>query len=203
MRWSRAEEKPMNVSQVSHASTRKAPWRAAVAIVATLLVAGCGSSGDADPSASGTTASAGTPGTPSASPSPSASAATASPSPTPRPTAADRRRYAACADGTCEVYVPRPVRIRLRGGTLSVTKVKPNESMDFKLTFSAGGQGSGTLKGTCGSIVTFYRAGGGAGFLGCPADGVPARPTPQRGAVQLQLVGWSADGAAVLRLVSG
>jgi hypothetical protein len=190
----------MTLPQVPPASNRKSPWRAATAVVATLLLAGCGSSGDGD--ASATTAPS---GTVSASPSPSASVATTSPSPSPsrRPTAADRRRYAACADGTCEVYVPRPVRIKVRGGTLSVTKVKPDDSLDFKLTFSSGGAGSGTLKGTCGSIVTFYRAGGGGGFTGCPADGVPVRPTPQRGAMHMQLLGWTADGAAVLRLVSG
>ncbi|MDQ7908285.1 hypothetical protein RB614_27535 [Phytohabitans sp. ZYX-F-186] len=191
----------MTVAQLTLARPRKAPWRAAAAVVAALFVAGCGSSGGGRASATGTATPAGTAVAASASPSPSV--ATASPSPAPRPTAADRRRYAACADGTCEVYVPRPVRIKVRGGTLAVTKVRRDDSLDFKLTFSTGYEGSGTLKGTCGSVVTFYRAGGGAGFTGCPAAGVPVRPTPQPGAQHMQLVGWSADGAAVLRLVSG
>lgn len=172
---------------------------AVFAVVAASLVAGCGS--QRDNGASGSEASA------SVSPSAAASEPsepTTSPSPPtrPRPKAADGSRYAACADGTCEVYVTRPVRIKVRGGTFSVTKVKPNDSMDFKLRFSAGGGGSGTLKGTCGGIATFYR-GGGIRTVTCDASGVPKRPAREPGALSLQLAGWSSSGAAVLRLVSG
>jgi hypothetical protein len=178
-----------------------------------LLVAGCGSS--SDDGASGNSASS--KGKPSGKPARKVTApastskpvdppATSTPPPSPSPTpvtASDGTRYSACADGTCEVAVSRPVRIAVEGGTLSVTKVKPEDSMGFELTFASGGGGSGTLKGTCGAVFTFYR-GGGAGASSCGTDTSAATPpAPEPGALLMQLAGWNSDGAAVLRLVSG
>lgn len=159
---------------------------------ALLLAAGCGARSDSGASGGGTPAT-------TSHPSPTTSPTTTSPTP---PTAADGSRYATCADGTCEVAVARPVRIKIRDGAFSVTKVVANDSMLFKLTFSAGGGGSGTLMSTCGARLTFYLGGGGSAVT-CDASGVPATPKPIPGALQVQLVGWATGGAAVLRLVSG
>lgn len=192
----------------------------AVALAAALLLAGCGS---------GTPEGGGSAGTPerggsaavqehggSAASRPAASrpagrtaAATAtgkapatSTMPSPAPTASDGRRYAACADGTCEVAVSRSVDIAVNGGTFSVTKVKPGDSVGFEVTLAGGGGGSGTLKGTCGTIVRFYP--GFTSLITCgDADSTPAPPSPAPGALSLQLAGWDSDDAAVLRLVSG
>ncbi len=188
-------------------------WPAGAALVAALLMTGCGSSSDS--STSGTSKPSSTPtSTPTskvtehASPSkPADTRTTPAPSPPPTappPSASDGTRYSACADGTCEVAVARPVRINVGGGTLSVTEVKPEDSLHYKLAFAAGGAGSGTLKGTCGGVSTFYRSGG-ISATTC-ADGVnstPEPPAPEPGALSMQLVGWNSDHAAVLRLVSG
>jgi hypothetical protein len=117
-------------------------------------------------------------------------------------TAADGTRYAACRDGTCEVAVAKSVKIRIRRGTLSLTKFRAGKSVNFKLDLSDGGGGNGTLKGTCGTIAIFLPGGGGRGVF-CNASGIPQRPEVEAGEVALQLAGWTADGAAVLRVVSG
>jgi hypothetical protein len=162
-----------------------------------VVIAGCGARNDHGTSGGGTTAPTTSPSVTPSSPSPSPSAVAPSP-----PVAADGTSLAACADGTCEVAVSGPVRIKLRDGTFSVTKIEATVAMDFELRLSAGGGGSGTLKGTCGTVATFYLGGGGSG-KSCDSTGIPATPPPIQGAVSIQLVGWSTDGAAVLRLVSG
>ncbi|ONH38152.1 hypothetical protein [Protofrankia coriariae] len=104
-------------------------------------------------------------------------------------------------DGTCEVSVHGPVDIAVGPDALSVTKVSP-DGLDFELSLANGGQASGTLKGTCGTIFTFLRGGGfRSGF--CAPGKVQGPPAPEPGTVSVQLAGWSSDGAAVLRLVSG
>lgn len=116
--------------------------------------------------------------------------------------AEDGTRYQACADGTCEVAIAKPVRISLSdGNVLRINKVTA-DSIDIDLSLAAGGGGNGTLKGNCGSIFQFSPAGGGGGQF-CPADGSSnPSPEPIPGMVQLQMVGFNAKGA-VLRIVSG
>ncbi|MDW5328993.1 hypothetical protein [Plantactinospora sp. KLBMP9567] len=192
----------MTVSTAATGVARRISWQTGCALLAVLLSAGCGARRDSDVAEN-----------PTSSPSSTAASAvaTASPTPTPAPdattpapirvrAAADGRRYAACADGTCEVAVTKPVRIRVDGGTFSVTKVKRDVQLDFKLTMPTGAGGSGTLK-SCG-VMKFY-LGGGGGVVTCGADGVPERPARERGALLVQLAGWTSDGAGVLRLVSG
>lgn len=62
--------------------------------------------------------------------------------------------------------------------------------------------GSGTLRGACSAVTTFYMAGG-ISSQTCRSDGVVPTPPPVPGAVSMQMTGWTVDGAAVLRLVSG
>ncbi|GAB3413924.1 hypothetical protein GCM10027569_33750 [Flindersiella endophytica] len=116
--------------------------------------------------------------------------------------AADGTRYQECADGTCEVAIPKPVRISLSSGNvLRITKVAA-DGIDIDLSLAAGGGGTGTLRGNCGSIFQFAPGGGGSGKF-CPADGSSnPSPEPIPGMVQLQMVGFNANGA-VLRIVSG
>ena len=189
----------------------------ALALAAALLLAGCGSGTPEGGGSAGTPGHGGSAGTPehggsAATPGHGGSAASrpvasrptpaASTPPPPAPTASDGRRYAACADGTCEVAVSRSVDIAVNGGTFSVTKVKPGDSVGFEVTLAGGGGGSGTLKGTCGTIVRFYP--GFTSLITCgDADSTPAPPSPAPGALSLQLAGWDSDDAAVLRLVSG
>ncbi|MEE6306961.1 hypothetical protein V1634_09010 [Plantactinospora veratri] len=193
----------MTVPTAATGHARSISWRTGCALLAVLLSTGCAARRDSGVAEKPT-------GSPSsAAPSP---VATASPSTTPSPdavttpppvrirAAADGRRYAACADGTCEVAVTKPVRIRVDGGTFAVTKVQRDVQLDFKLTMSTGAGGSGTLK-SCG-VMKFYHGGGG-GMVTCGADGVTERPARERGALLVQLVGWTSDGAGVLRLVSG
>jgi hypothetical protein len=116
--------------------------------------------------------------------------------------AADGTRYAACKDGTCEVAVARKTRITFKDGTLSLSKIRAGDALNFRLKLSYGGSGKGTLKGTCGTVA-YFALGGGVRVTTCDASGVPKRPKPFEGEVALQLVGWTADGAAVLRIVSG
>jgi hypothetical protein len=174
-----------------------------------VLVTGCGSAPSAGGNAAETVSAGKTASTaPTASPSAGASTGTPTSTPTPSarplPRAADGKRYSACRDGTCEVAISRPVRIAVKGGRLTVLKVKPNNSLKFDLTFTYGGGGSGLLKGTCGAIATFYRYAGGAGMEGCRSDdSTPKKPARVKGALRMQLVGWDSGKAAVLRLVSG
>ncbi|MEQ4304116.1 hypothetical protein ABNF97_22505 [Plantactinospora sp. B6F1] len=189
----------MTVSTTGAGVARTISWQTGCALLAVLLSTGCGArrDGAAPESPASTTASPVATASPSATPAPDAAT---TPAPVRIAAAADGRRYAACADGTCEVAVSKPVRIRVDGGTFSVTKVKRDVQIDFKLTMSTGAGGSGTLK-SCG--VTKFYLGGGGGAITCGADGVPKRPAPERGALLVQLAGWTADGAGVLRLVSG
>ena len=172
--------------------------------LAVLIVAGCGGAPAPAPSPAPSPALS-----PAAEPSPELSS---EPSPEPssegtpeRPivTAADGTRLKACADGTCEVEITEPVRIKLRSGVLKVKKVTRNEAVEFGLTLSSGGGGDGTLKGTCGTISYFFQGGGGRGEFCSSATAAPERPEPVVGEVALQLEGWTADGAAVLRVVTG
>ena len=172
-------------------------------LAAVLLTGACGDGSDPvddRTSAPATTAapSAGVSPSLSAAPSPSPSRS-ASPSAAPV-RAADGTRYAACSDGTCEVAVRGKKKITFRRGTLSVTKFAAGKEFDFRLDLRRGGGGHGTLKGTCGSVA--YFSGSGVRVVGCGASGVPQKPAPQRGEVALQLIGWTTDGSAVLRLAT-
>lgn len=191
----------MNVLTAVQAPPRST-WLISGALVVTLLAAGCGAPPDSGTSGNNASVSASpsrtaVPASPHTSPSPSATSAP------PPPTAADGTRYAACAEGTCEVAVSRPVDIAVDGGTLSVTEVKPDDSLDFELTLTDGGQASGTMKGTCGTTATFHRNGGGTSVATCGAGSTPTPPAPEPGALKMQLAGWNSAHAAVLRLVSG
>ncbi|MGW3624766.1 hypothetical protein [Streptomyces sp. NPDC000880] len=84
-----------------------------------------------------------------------------------------------------------------------MTKVKPDDSLNFELTLANGGQASGTMKGTCGTTATFHQSGGGMSTTTCGASSTPTPPAPESGALKMQLAGWNSDHAAVLRLVSG
>jgi hypothetical protein len=183
---------------VYHPVRRQVPSRTlrtvSATLLAALLAAGCGTQsgggGDADrrPTAR---ESSGEPGrTP-----------TASPSPPRKPTASDGTRYAACADGTCEVAVSRPVDIAVDGGTLEVTEVKAGDKVEFELTPASGAGSSGTLKG-CGTVLQVYPGGGGARSSVCEEGEIPDAPEPVPGIFQMQMAGWDDDHAAVLRLVS-
>lgn len=138
-------------------------------------------------------------------PSPAQSAATTTAAPTstalPPPTATDDENYSACADGTCEVAIAAPVDIGLgAGSTLTVTRVLP-DGIEFELMLTNGGGGSGTLKGSCGTIATFTAIGG--GMKSCaPGSGRLPAPEPQAGVFAMQLAGIGGDGAPVLRMVS-
>jgi hypothetical protein len=171
--------------------TRRTP-----ALLVVLVVAACGESPRPAPPALPSTP-------PSASPSavPSPSTAPSAAPPAPAVTAADGTRLAACADGTCEVAVSGPARIKLRTGSLRVTKVTADEAVKFKMSLRNGGGGSGTLRGTCGTI-SYFSASGGRGEFCADASAAPKQPQPVRGEVALQLAGWTADGAAVLRVVT-
>jgi hypothetical protein len=185
------------------------PRIASVALTAGLVastVAGCGTAQEgAQPTTPATTSvTPSVSATPTPTPTPTA---TPSPTPTrtappPPPMAADGTKYEECADGTCEVAIPKPVRIELSdGNVLRITKVNA-DGIDIDLSLAAGGGGNGTLKGTCGVIFQFAPGGGGSGRF-CPADGSSnPSPEPIAGMVQLQMVGRNAQGA-VLRVVSG
>ena len=179
-------------------------------LLAVLAVAACGGSPDPAPPAESPSVppaasqSAASPSAPTSA-DPSAPTGSAEPSdapPAPDVTAADGTRVAACADGTCEVAVSRPARIKLRTGTLKVIKVKPDNEVEFDLTLRGGGGGSGTIRGTCGTISYFSASGGGRGEFCADASAPPEQPSPARGEVALQLAGWTTGGAAVLRVVT-
>lgn len=174
-------------------------WTRRTAILLTVLtVTACGESPPpAPPTAASSAASPSVPTT-SLPVSPSAPSTTA---PALKVTAADGTRLAACADGTCEVAVSRPARIKLRTGTLKVTKVTANDAVEIDLSLRNGGGGTGTLRGTCGTI-SYFSSSGGRGEFCADASAAPKKPRPERGEVALQLAGWTTDGAAILRLVT-
>jgi hypothetical protein len=172
-------------------------------LLAVLAVAACGGSpAPAPPSGPPVASPSASPSVvPPLSPAPSVSAAPPSALPAPTVTAADGTRLSACADGTCEVAVSKRARIKLRTGTLKITKVTANDAVKIEMSLRNGGGGSGTLRGTCGTI-SYFSASGGRGEFCADASATPKRPRPVRGEVALQLAGWTADGAAVLRLVT-
>jgi hypothetical protein len=188
------------------------------AVLGVLLVAGCGAgSGDAagDKAIAGSSTTASSQPASSAVPSSAvassavtgsaAASSTAAVSPTlpPARRAANGTRYSACRDGNCEVAVSGKTRIKFTDGTLSLSKVRANDGLNFKLSLASGAGATGTLKGTCGTIAYFYLGGSGGRMVTCGASGKPARPKPYPGELALQLVGWTSDGAAVLRLATG
>ncbi|MEV6495533.1 hypothetical protein AB0M20_43990 [Actinoplanes sp. NPDC051633] len=174
-------------------------------LIAVLLIAACADSpGAAPPTTQPSTQPSAQPSAPPATSPPAAPSVPATPSTAPPAsdaTAADGTRLAACADGTCEVAVSRPARIKLRTGTLRVIRVVADDEVEIKMSLRNGGGGSGTLRGTCGTISYFF-AGGGRGEFCADATAAPKQPRPARGEVALQLAGWTADGAAVLRVVT-
>jgi hypothetical protein len=183
--------------------------RLSCVLLAATLAGGCGSSREDDKAAatpSTTASSSAEPSGPTPT-TPSPTATTPSPSPV---SAADGTNYKACADGTCEVTVSRPITLRLggragAGSTLVVRKVLSN-GLDIDLSLTGGGGGSGTLlfKDSCGTIARFSSSGSGGGSSMCNADGSPLPPPqPQAGMVALQVPGKTSGGAIVLRVVSG
>lgn len=188
----------------THAS-RRTPLLAGGVLLVALLAAGCGAEPETDASADGKRSDK-----PSAEPTARASTrepsrtptTSAPPSPQPTASASDGTRYSACADGTCEVAVSGPVDIPVDGGTFTVKKVHREDGVKYEVSMATGATGSGTMKGACGSVFTFY-AGGGVSVVSCGASTKPTPPAPEPGALKLQLAGWDADGAAVIRFVSG
>ncbi|MDO0935259.1 hypothetical protein QQY66_27660 [Streptomyces sp. DG2A-72] len=170
-------------------------WSAGGALLLALLVAGCGSASDGDTSDSAASGKGRADDrTPSAEPTPT-------PTPTPTLTASDGTRYSACADGTCEVAISRPVEFAVNGSMFNVTKVNRGNSLEFKLALSYGARGSGTLAANCG--VTRFMPGR-LSTERCTDDNRSQKPpAPQAGTLALQMAGWDADNAAVVRLVSG
>jgi hypothetical protein len=173
---------------------RQAGW-----LLAILLAAGCGNSVAGLASAGSFTAPPTTTTTTTSSSAPVTTTTTTT-TPPPPATAADGTNYKACRDGTCEVAIGGPVKIAVDGGTFNVTKVSVEDGVEFQLSLS-GGSWSGTFKGNCGSVFQFY-LGGGMQVVTCGADGPAAPPTPTPGALSMQLAGYTADGAAVIRMVS-
>jgi hypothetical protein len=171
-------------------------------LLAVLAVAACGESPPpAPPTAASSAASPSVPTTSPSAPTTTPSVAPSTAAPAGKVTAADGTRLAACADGTCEVAVSRPARIKLRTGTLKITKVTKNKAVEIDLSLRDGGGGTGTLRGTCGTI-SYFSASGGRGEFCADASAPPKQPRPDRGEVALQLAGWTTGGAAILRLVT-
>lgn len=187
-------------------SSRSGPWPPRVAVgvlLAALLAAGCGSGPVGEGTDNGETpADRATTRAETGRPAHTGTASATSSPPAPKPTASDGTRYSACADGTCEVAVSRPVDIAVGGGTLSVKGVKPGNELMFEIATADGATGSGTLKG-CGTVLSFSPGGSGVTSTICDAGGIPEPPDPEPGALLIQMAGWNADRAAVLRLVSG
>lgn len=141
-----------------------------------VLVAGCGSTGQA----------------------------TGDPQPTTsRPaavTAADGTNLAACADGNCEVRVSMSDHITLTGEgdltAITVQKIDTADGLSFTATTTGGGgSSSGSVQHGC--TLTFYAGGGGSS-----CGGSQDAPDPETGVLAMQLVGQR-GATAVLRLVSG
>jgi hypothetical protein len=171
---------PLHIPTVFTSAPSRSSRLAGAALLTALLVAGCGSA-----SQSGESGKAGASDSPEgkassrtdtgASKKPAKSPSTSAPAP---PAASDGKRYSACADGTCEVALPRPVEFAVDGGTFTVKKVKPEKSLDFEVTLATGAGGSGTLKGTCGPVFRFNETGGGSSSTCAAADGTPTSPAP-------------------------
>ncbi len=121
----------------------------------------------------------------------------------PPPTAKDGADYAACADGVCEVAIDKPVTIDV-AGTSFVVKGMLEDGLEFDVTFANGGGATGTMKGTCGSIISFYTSGtGGMSGVFCALGNKPQpAPEPKPGLLQLQMSGF-ADRTAIVRIVAG
>ncbi|WP_338146720.1 hypothetical protein [Streptomyces boncukensis] len=114
--------------------------------------------------------------------------------------AADGRDVGACADGDCEIAVPRPVTFRFKGPSgpakLSVTEVGPNE-VEYEVT-SDGGRAKGGAGGPGRGCITVLRSGGTSNSCGRVAT---TRPSPQPDAAVIQ-VATGKDGTALLHIVS-
>lgn len=178
----------------------RSPLLAGGVLLVALLTSACGTQPDGGTAGEGrkeprATASSPEPGT--------TEAATSAPAPPPL-TAEDGTDYAACEDGTCEVAVPGPgpVEVPVAGGTFTAKKVTAGDAVKFELSTPALGTATGTMKGHCGTVMKFYPGGGGMVSKACEDGTTPSPPTPQPGMLQLQLVGWDADEAAVIRFVS-
>ncbi len=179
-----------------------------LAALTVLTAAGCGGSGRSGEAVSSASShrqisksSSERPGS-GASGQPSASAAGSAPASAPA-TAADGHDVGACADGTCEIAVSKPVSFRFKGpegpATLSVTEVGANK-IEYTVVSGSGSVGGGAT-GRGQGCVTVLRANGGSnscGGLGPDA----ARPSPQPHAVVIQVVPGE-DGTAILDMVSG
>ncbi|MDT7783879.1 MAG: hypothetical protein QOF58_2298 [Pseudonocardiales bacterium] len=121
----------------------------------------------------------------------------------PNPTAKDGKDFAQCADGSCEVAIGEPGTIAVAGHSFVVKSVA-DDGLEFELRLAGGGTASGTLKGTCGSIMKFYTdgTGGGTGTFCNPDNAPQPAPTPEPGVFQLQLAGLN-DHQAIVRMVTG
>ena len=124
------------------------------ALLAILVVAGCGATDNtARPGPrSGSGAGTGT----------STSARPTRPQPAP-PTAADGTNVAACFHGTCQIAVSGPVRIPLDGRSglteLAVVDVD-SDQLHFRTATAGGGSGTADLGPGC--VLTFHPGGGGS-----------------------------------------
>jgi len=140
------------------------------------------------------------PTTPAPKPTPIPSEATRTPPPNPLSrTAADGRNYDACADGTCEVEVSRPVKIEIDDFIIEFTEVSEKK---FEFTARTGnGGGSSTVSGSGGYCVTYLSDGGSSSscILG---DGAPSRPEPTKGELAVEILDFTA-GTAIIRMTLG
>lgn len=169
---------------------------AAGALAAVLTLTSCGT--EQSPTAAQTT-TATTTSTTSAEPATTTTTATA----TAPATAADGVNYPVCASRSCEVAVSAPVDIRFGGsvpGTLSITRVAPDE-VDINVVLdNGGGGGNGTFKPGCSAFS--FGGGGGSGSLGGPESDCTQPPPAQPGTVTLQMPAMT-DGTAIMRIVTG
>jgi hypothetical protein len=166
------------------------PTCAALLGCALLAAAGCTTavSGHAAPAATTATVAP----TTTAAPTPTAAPPSTTP---PGPAAADGIRYAACADGSCQVGVYRPVRITVRGNILTVTRMLA-DGFDYRVALANGASSSGSLRGHCTLRLT-----GGGGGLACSLSSQPPAPR-EAGVFLIQLQGMAGRNA-VIRLLAG
>jgi hypothetical protein len=154
--------------------------RVGCVVLGLLVAAGCGEA--ADPAAAPSTRS------PSASVKPS-------PSPTPKPTVSYDPRYAACADGACEVALTGATKIKVLDGTLTVRSLVAGKQVDLLITFPSGSSVEGTFVNDCGGTLFASRRSTEGGIVGCPVGGPPQ---PAGGETAVQMRGWSTKAARVL-----